>query len=923
MKKFFLRTMKSLALAAGLFASASGMAANEIGQPVTEFTDAEYMKLNFPYGIEGTTRTLLRYNVLTFKVTAPADGTYAVEFLVNTTGNNIQLATTATLDDSNSGVDIPDYSAFAHVLQTTDSQLPEPVEETTPDPNAEDSTEVEPVEPYVPAEPVCMYTSVDLKAGVNYVRVWMHIYWRNDALAPQKVMFQQIRVLPEGSGKVASVAQRASLKAFRVKYFNSLQDATTANVVSNYEALLKAIKADYATADTTACVADITAANLKEDAVRHGKGVIVGQDSTRIDLLLYHSEYNNPTTMAPLGGYDESGAYEMELGQEDYPAQLEFTRTNYFTYKFTAADNLPEGGSWYIQYLASSNNSASINMTILAEDSTTVIMPTYNLSTANGAWQNYEFMDKRDVAKFQMEPGKTYYLHMYYHEYTNVRDILIRYTPKEYHTVDQLEELVNEAQAKLFVYQEGTDQYYAVEDRTLLDNLQTAVDEAEEVAMEGDPEKVDAAYEKLADAIIALENLKVLNILPTTELNVRSNDPNQTYRCSYKADGGIWQLDNFNSGGHITYKVYNKEDAEYEVNFQFAHAGSGAQLTFEFFVIDEDGNEFITASATTDPMESTGGWQTFEDKYLKIGAAPAGYIYLRISGEGNGQAYSGNPRMFNISAIAGTEGAGTKALEAAKEAYFAKYSVENLQALINQAQEEAAGYTYPKYDQTQVNNVNAAIEVATAALEAEASERAKAYQALEAAINALPNSKEIAWQTIPSTEENPFDLSKGVFKSWQMEAGGNIGYAYEGGSVLYYLNVTEADTYDVTLSVSTPGTGAQLRITATDDDNNELANNVIDVPNTGSWGDKLDVKTSMNLPAARVKLLVYGEKKGDNNFVCNTHSITFTKADPNGIRTIEAETANSGIYTLGGQKVQQGKLAKGLYIVNGKKIVIK
>ena len=909
--------MKTLALAAAIFATADATAANEIGQPVTEFTDAEWMKLDWPYKLEGTTRTLLRTSLLSFKVNAPKAGKYAVEYLVNVTGNNVQLAATAS--DSPVAVDEPDFGVFAHATTVTDEDLPEPVEAAEPV-EGEEVTEV--AEPFVPADPVYMYSAVELKEGINYVHVWMHVYWRNDALAPQKVQFKQIRILPEGSGNVAAVAARASQKAFRVKYFRSLQDATTATMVSDYEALVKAIQNDYTTADTTAVVADLTAAALKEEAVRHGKGVIVGADSTRIDLLLYHSEYNNPTTMAPLGGYDESGAYEMELGQEDYPAQLEFTRTNYFTYKFTAADNLPEGGSWYIQYLASSNNSASINMTILAEDSSTVVMNTYNLSTANGAWQNYEFMDKRDVAKFQMEPGKTYYLHMYYHEYTNVRDILIRYTPREYHTAEQLEALMEEAQAKLWFYREGTDEYYAVEDRTLLDRLQEATDRAEEVVYDEDLELVDAAYDNLSDAIIALENLKVLNILPTTELNVRSNDPNQTYRCSYKADGGIWQLDNFNSGGHITYKVYNKEDAEYEVNYQFAHAGDGAQLTFEFFVIDEDGNEFVTATATTEQMPSTGGWQTFEDKYLKIGAAPAGYIYLRISGEGNGQAYSGNPRMFNISVVPDTEGAGTKALEAAKEAYYAKYTVENLQALIDRAREEAAVYGYPEYDQTQVNQLNVVIGQATEALAAEVNVRAVVYKQLEASIDGLANSKKINWQTIPTTEENPFSLNAGVFNKWQVEGGGNIGYAYAEGSVLYYVNVAEADTYDMTLNVSTPGTGAQLRITVTSEDDSELFNQVLDVPNTGGWGNKEDIKTSMTLPAGRVKLLIYGEQAGDNNFVCNTHVISFTKGDPTGIADAQ-RTMNDApaIYDLQGRKVNAVK--KGLYIINGKKAIVR
>lgn len=907
--------MKTLALAAALLATADATAANEIGQPVTEFTDAEWMKLDWPYKLEGTTRTLLRTELLSFKISAPKAGKYAVEYLVNVTGNNVQLAATAS--DSPVAVDEPDFGVFAHATTVTDEDLPEPADPAEP---VEGEEVAEVAEPFVPANPVCMYSAVELKEGINYVHVWMHIYWRNDALAPQKVQFRSIRLLPEGSGDVAAVAARASQKAFRVKYFTSLQDATTATMVSDYEALVKAIQTDYTTADTTAVVADMTAAALKEQAVRHGKGVIVGQDSTRIDLLLYHNEYSDPTTLAPLGGYDESGSYEMETGMEDYPAQVEFTRYNYFTYKFTAADNLPEGGSWYIQYLASSQNNASIDMTILADDSTTVVMPTYKLSTNNNAWQNYEPMDKRDVAKFQLEAGKTYYLHMYYKEYTNVRDILVRYTPREYHSAEQLEELMEEAQAKLWFYREGTDEYYAVEDRTLLDRLQVAVDLAEDVVYSEDPERVDEAYETLSDAMIALQALKVLNILPTENFDVTAYD--ESRNCGSKTDGeGIWQLDNFRSGGYMVYKVYNKTDAEYQVDFEFAHAGDGAQLQFQVYV-NEDGNDFICADATTEQFASTGGWQVFEPKTLKVGAIPAGYVYLKIAGEGNGQTYVGNPRLFKFVAIPGTEGAGAQALEAAKEAYFALYTAENLQALIDRAREEAAVYSYPEYDQTQVNQLNAVIEQATEALAAEVNVRAAVYKSLEASIANLVNSKKINWQTIPTNEENPFSLNAGVFSKWQMEGGGNIGYAYAEGSVLYYVNVTEADTYDMTLNVSTPGTGAQLRITVTNEDDSELFNQVLDVPNTGGWGNKEDIKTTMTLPEGRVKLLIYGEQAGDNNFVCNTHVISFTKADPTGIDDVQRSMNDApAIYDLLGRKVNAVK--KGLYIINGKKVIVK
>ena len=73
----FLRSMKTLALAAALLTTADATAANEIGQPVTEFTDAEWMKLDWPYKLEGTTRTLLRTELLSFKISAPKAGKYA------------------------------------------------------------------------------------------------------------------------------------------------------------------------------------------------------------------------------------------------------------------------------------------------------------------------------------------------------------------------------------------------------------------------------------------------------------------------------------------------------------------------------------------------------------------------------------------------------------------------------------------------------------------------------------------------------------------------------------------------------------------------------------------------------------------------------------------------------------------------------
>lgn len=931
-----LRYLKSLALAVGLLTAAHTMAGNELGKPVTEFTEPSKMMLDHPYTLLGPTRTLLRYEVLTFKISAPADGQYAVEYLVNATGNNIQLATTAskTITD---GYEEPDYSSFAHMTTVTDEDLPEIVGEEA--------------DPFVPAEPVYLYSSVNLKEGMNYVHVWMHVYWRNDALAPQKVQFKSIRILPEGSGMVGDVAARASQKAFRVKYFRSLQDATTATMVSNYEALVKAINEDYTKADVTAVLADIAAAEAKEQEVRHGKGVIVEKDSTRIDLLLYHNEYNNKETMEPLGGYDESGAYEMEIGMEDYPAQLEFTRNNYFTYKFTAGFT----GNFFIQYLASSQNSATIDMTVLADDSTTVVMPTYKLSTGNGAWQNYELMDKRDVAKFAMEEGKTYFLHMYYNQYTNVRDILIRHLPKVYHTVEQLDSLISVAENVLAYYDEGSDGYYAVEDKSLLIHLGEVVDEAYEVAFVSnpDPTQVDEMFEKLQDALLALDNIKSLNIIPSKSVGAFDVTAfSESNNCSYKMDGDIMQLDNFRSGGYMIYKLYNKKDAKYQVDFEFAHANDGAKMQFQFYVVEND-VEFICADATSEEFAGTGGWQVFEPKQMEIGGVPAGYVYLKITG--TGPSYVGNPRLFTFTPIEGTEGAGAQALADAKEAYYAQFTVESVNSLIEEAKTLIAPYALgTEYDnliedRTPIENIEAAIADAEAAIAADDVEaRTAAYLALQKAMQGISKLKIL--NTLPTSFNYPFDLASydtasGVVTKMS-EGLLQLDSFKDGGSIVYKVWNTQDAEYEVEFNFAHANDGASLEfVTYVMEDTVELVcstNKTEEFESTGGWQSFLQ-KSNIKVGAipqghAYIRINGFGP-----SYVGNMRSFAFTPiagtegagakalADAkeewaNGINEIVVSNRNNrGIYNMSGQYLgtDNSKLSKGIYIINGKKVVVK
>ncbi|MBQ6063634.1 MAG: hypothetical protein IJK87_08400 [Prevotella sp.] len=931
MKKSLQHSMKAIILAVSTLFAANTMADNVIGQPVTEFSDPATMQLDYPYTLQGSTRTLLRTKLLTFKIEVPADGLYGVEYLVNVTGNNVQLGATASTEAD--VYSAPDWTDFAHVTSKTDDDLvtpKNPEDEIIEDEEAPvDSTEAVEI-----GTPIRLYSAVNLTAGVNYVHVWMHVYWRNDNIAPQKVQFKSVRLMGQGSGEVAALAARASQKAYRVKYFTSLQDATTATMVSDYDALVSAIGNDYTNVSTAAIEADIAAAEAKEQDVRHGKGVVVTQDSTRIDLLLYHSEYNNPNTMDPLGGYDESGAYEMENGLEDYPAQLEFTRNNYFTYKFTAGTS----GNWFIQYYASSNNAATIDMTILEDDSTTVAMPLYKLSTANGSWTNYELMSNPAIAKFAMEEGKTYILHMYYNQYTNVRDILVRFIPKQTYDSNQLWDLCNEAELTINKYAEGTVYYYTVADRTLLDNLSAALDQAYEALENEDATAISEAYEKLTDAITALVGLQTINAFPTEmgeTFDVTAYE--ESKNCSYKTDGGIMQLDSFQSGGYMVYKVYNGTDAEYNVDFEFAHQSSGAQMEFIVYVNEND-IDFTVADAKTEAYESTGGWQTFEPKSLHIGAIPTGYVYLKITG--TGPSYVGNPRQFVFTPIEGTEGAGAIALEAAKQEYYSRFTPENLQALVNEAQEAIAPYApgtvydYTIIDRSPIDNVEAAIEQANEAIASgDAEALTLAYNNLRAAIDGLSTIR--AYNYIPNTTENTFNLAMGDFDLWRMESGGNIGFGYANGSVTYTIYATIDAKYDMEVSMSNPAEGASIRTTVTAGDNEaSIFEQVFDVPNTGSWDrDEIIRVEGIPMPQGFVKVKLYGETAA-GQWVGNTYGITFTKVDgtegegskalADGITNVRTTYAPARIYGINGQYMGTSfrSLPKGIYIMDGKKIVI-
>jgi hypothetical protein len=82
-------------------------------------------------------------------------------------------------------------------------------------------------------------------------------------------------------------------------------------------------------------------------------------------------------------------------------------------------------------------------------------------------------------------------------------------------------------------------------------------------------------------------------------------------------------------------------------------------------------------------------------------------------------------------------------------------------------------------------------------------------------------------------------------------------------------------------------------------------------------GDLLTIKTNSN-----------SNKVSVENMVCVTSSgvkygYTNTKSNTTGIRSITTANNNHAIYSIDGREVNQKNLSKGMYIINGKKLVVK
>ena len=139
------------------------------------------------------------------------------------------------------------------------------------------------------------------------------------------------------------------------------------------------------------------------------------------------------------------------------------------------------------------------------------------------------------------------------------------------------------------------------------------------------------------------------------------------------------------------------------------------------------------------------------------------------------------------------------------------------------------------------------------------------------------------------------------------------------------------------VTMANPAEGGSFRLTVMPDESETtLFNNVYAVPNTGSWNkDESIFIEGIPMPQGFVNVKIAGETAA-GDWVGNIYGITFNKIDgtegqgsealADGISDVSTRRLDTNkIYSINGQYVGNSlrSLPKGIYIVNGKKTVIR
>ena len=601
-----------------------------------------------------------------FEVNAPAAGKYGVEVKLRSTTTNWMVACTSSaslaISDRVSVETAPAWTAMARptLLSSVERNkvIVTPADTIAPTEEGADTIFIPAVTADVytfsSGEWETLYVPVELTEGTNYVTFWLcRTYQGIDALTGPEgsingLYVQSIKVMPQGSGDVAALLQTATLKLWQQRLYPAMNVESGAGLAPAYATLLSAYgsASDYNALDTTAICAGIAAVAEREVDLRHGQGVIIDGDSAVFALPYYHNM---------LGG----AVSENERGEySDAPMVFEYTNGKTLVYKFTTTVS----GTFYPEVYEGSQLSTNAHLTILAADSSTVVMPEWVMAANSGAWQVYQMNSNPVLAKFQAEAGQTYFLTIYFENYVNIRGLYMRQVVQTGKSYAELADLAAKGEDLYAKYQPGTEGFYSIGgSATLLGALEEALAMASDLDESSTSAEITEAYYALDDAIGQIENCPVMNVIPTTE-----NHPFALVNGTFKS----WRVEaagNIGYGyqdGYVVYDVYNTVDQTYDLTMVYSCNGAGAIVAAYVDAFTEEGDTVRVCEKSFEIPEAT-GWSNWYDYKIEGLNIPEGHVLITIYGEKAGSSnWVGNFNGFTFTGVEGTAGAGSAAFVA-------------------------------------------------------------------------------------------------------------------------------------------------------------------------------------------------------------------------------------------------------------------
>ncbi len=182
-----------------------------------------------------------------------------------------------------------------------------------------------------------------------------------------------------------------------------------------------------------------------------------------------------------------------------------------------------------------------------------------------------------------------------------------------------------------------------------------------------------------------------------------------------------------------------------------------------------------------------------------------------------------------------------------------------------------------------------------------------------------------ATNAISIPNEDYFDLTKGTHTGGSIKdvnGMATIDNVRNGQYWSFVIDNAKEQAYTITFQAAAKNSEPSLVLDVTDGDGNKDWTGTVAITNTGNWSTFVEHSIDTDVLPAGLRYLILNFQ--GTKYTFNVGNIKFTPKSSTGIVEVNAATAKEAqIYTLSGMKVNSSRLQKGIYIVDGKKVVIK